>query len=75
MTKKLTEQQQAEIHKEGWNTFLAGTSSNPYREGTKAHELFRDGWTEASREFYRQNEKPVMVTREFRQTLGKLVGM
>lgn len=52
MSKQLTEQRQQEIREEGKKAFLAGTSSNPYREGSHSHDLFLDGWLQAKRDFY-----------------------
>lgn len=48
---KTVEGQQA-IRKQGADTFKGGTSSNPYNEGTLAHDLFKDGWIEASQKHY-----------------------
>ena len=68
MTKKLTEQRQAEIREEGKKTFQAGTSSNPYKEGTHSHALFLDGWLEAKHECYNG------IAKEASDSLAKLTG-
>lgn len=52
MAIKLTEARQLAIREEGKKTFQAGTSSNPYKEGTHSHDLFLDGWLEAKRDHY-----------------------
>ena len=55
-TRKLTEDRQKEIREEGKKTFQSGTSSNPYKEGTMAYDLFLDGWLEAKRDWYASNK-------------------
>lgn len=47
-----TEEGQKAIRELGAQTFRNQSSVNPYKEGTLAHDLFKDGWIEASKAHY-----------------------
>ncbi|WCO81986.1 hypothetical protein vBPpSSYP_4 [Pseudomonas phage vB_PpS_SYP] len=48
-----TEAGQKAIRELGAQTFRNQSSVNPYKEGTLAHDLFKDGWIEASQAHYK----------------------
>lgn len=55
MAKQMTAEKQIQVREAGKKAFQAGTSSNPYKEGTHAHDLFKDGWIEAKNDHYKNN--------------------
>lgn len=56
---RMTEERQKEIIQEGRDTFNAQQSTNPYKQGTHAHDLFLEGWLRAQTDFYNNQNQIV----------------